>query len=329
MSSHPENPYAFGKSKFIANLILDGKNNNEVREYYTSSGLESKLGKLKNELIHNVRADLKHRGMLDEYGFPPKKETPTLPSEPQPIPKEPPPSPTPHVEATPEEKEEVEKTPKPAPPSEPHEFRLRPDWDMLTPEMIDHVVDPELRARILNYKTDVAKLREKIKPEYATRGEIDLLRNDVSTKVGGLEEKINTLISKLDAPPKKTPQKRPPPKKPDPEGEDEEEVEEESDPEEAEAAEVFKRVPKLVETVNALEAEQQESQEGDDDLLEVEGVVVIRKHIGFTAKSVMWYEIDRSSGFQGNLADYVNSCISDAHKGRNIELAVTEKRMIK
>jgi hypothetical protein len=43
----------------------------------------------------------------------------------------------------------------------------------------------------------------------------------------------------------------------------------------------------------------------------------------------MYYEIDRAGGFQGNLADYVNSCIEDAHKGRDIGLAVVERKMIK
>ena len=32
MSSHPENPVARGKGKLVANLMLDGKNNDEIRE---------------------------------------------------------------------------------------------------------------------------------------------------------------------------------------------------------------------------------------------------------------------------------------------------------
>ena len=45
--------------------------------------------------------------------------------------------------------------------------------------------------------------------------------------------------------------------------------------------------------------------------------------------SIMYYEVDRAGGFQGNLADYVNSCIEDAHKGRDIGLAVVERKMIR
>ena len=136
---------------------------------------------------------------------------------------------------------------------------MHPDWDVLTPETINHIVDPVLRAKILNYKTEVAKVKQMHKPEYATQGEIDLLRNDFATRIGGIEESINRFITKFDDP---------------------EEEEEEATPP--------KKPLRLATAVNRLEAvEQETTQEGsDDDLIEVEGVVIIRKHIGFTAKSV-------------------------------------------
>jgi hypothetical protein len=156
------------------------------------------------------------------------------------------------------------------------------------------------------------------KPEYATQGEIDLLRNDFATRIGGIEESINRLITKFD----------------DSESSEEEEQEpEESDPEEEEEEATPPKKPlRLATAVNRLEVAEQETEQesgGDDDLIEVEGLVVIRKHIGFTAKSVMYYEIDKAGGFGGNLADYVNSCIEDAHKGRDIQLAVIEKKVIR
>ena len=309
MSSHPENPFARGKSKLVANLMLDGKKNDEIRGFWKENGFEEKLGVLNKELLHSVRSGLRSKGLIDEFGYPIKKDESTH-SEAQQT------GPAPSLG---DERAKVDSSSSPnesAPRDEVHEFQLHPDWDVLTPEIINHIVDPVLRAKILNYKTEVAKVKQTLKPEYATQGEIDLLRNDFATRIGGIEESINRFITRFDDP------------KP------EEEEENEADPEEEEAEEEApppKRPLRLATAVNRLEAEAvpESGQESDDDLIEVEGVVIIRKHIGFTAKSVMYYEIDKASGFQGNLADYVNSCVEDAHKGRDIQLAVVERKMIR
>ena len=305
MSSHPENPITRGKGKLIANLMLDGRNNDEIREFYKTNGLEEKMGELRSALLHSVRYDLKARGLIDEFGHPIKKVE-TAQSE------LPPSSPTPGPGASQGEEANSSSHPALAPREE---FQRHPDWDTLTLEQIGHIADPALRIRIMNYKTEISKVRQELRPEYATRGEIDLLRNEVSGRFGGIEESINRLISKFD----------------DPEP-SEEEGEAEFEEEEQEVAPTRKPI-KLATAVNRLEAAEQEEapQEGggDDDLIEVESGVIIRKHIGFTAKSVMYYEIDRAGGFGGNLADYVNSCIEDAHKGRDIQLAVVERKMIR
>jgi hypothetical protein len=265
---------ARGKSKLIANLILDNKTNDEIRDYWVVNGLGERVGDLRNELIHNTRSELKHRGLLDDLGIPLKKVDSVLS-------KESPPSPAPNPDqgslgegggkALPESApiNEVHEF-QPAPRGEVHEFQLHPDWDVLTPETINHIVDPVLRARILNYKAEVAKVKQTLKPEYATQGEIDLLRNDFATRIGGIEESINRFITKFDDP-------------------EEGQEPEESDPEEEEEEATPPKKPlRLATAVNRLEAvEQETTQEGsDDDLIEVEGVVIIRKHIGFTAKSV-------------------------------------------
>lgn len=309
MSSHPENPFARGKSKLVANLMLDGKKNDEIRGFWKDNGFEEKLGVLNKELLHGVRSALKSKGLIDEFGFPTKKEESTSSGTPQT-------NPAPSVGAELGGGGSSNLSPESAPRDEVHEFQLHPDWDVLTPETINHIVDPVLRAKILNYKTEVAKVKQTLKPEYATQGEIDLLRNEVSGKMGDIQETLNTLISKLNDPE--------PPEESDPEEPEEEPEDETPSP---------KKPLRLTTAVNRLEAEQETepSQDGggDDDLIEVEGVVIIRKHVGFTAKSVMYYEIDKAGGFQGNLADYVNSCIEDAHKGRDIGLAVVERKMIR
>ena len=306
MSFHADNPFKRGKQKLVTNLILDNKTNDEIRDYWVVNGLGERVGDLRNELIHNTRSELKRRGLLDDLGIPLKKVDSVLSKESLP-------SPAPNPDQGSLGEGGGKALPESAPINEVHEFQLHPDWDVLTPETINHIVDPVLRAKILNYKTEVAKVKQMHKPEYATQGEIDLLRNDFATRIGGIEESINRLITKFD--------------------DSESSEEEESDPEEEEEEATPPKKPlRLATAVNRLEVAEQETEQesgGDDDLIEVEGLVVIRKHIGFTAKSVMYYEIDKAGGFGGNLADYVNSCIEDAHKGRDIQLAVIEKKVIR
>ena len=74
MSFHPENPFTRGKSKLVANLMLDGRKNDEIREFWEKNGFETKLGGLHKELLHDVRATLRAKGLIDEYGNPIKKE---------------------------------------------------------------------------------------------------------------------------------------------------------------------------------------------------------------------------------------------------------------
>ena len=242
--------------------MLDGKKNDEIRGFCKENGFEAKLGVLTKELLHSVRVGLRSKGLIDEFGYPIKKDefTHSETHQSSPAPSQSSPAPT-------------QSSPAPsqsAPRDEVHEFQVHPDWDVLTPETINHIVDPVLRAKILNYKTEVAKVKQMHKPEYATQGEIDLLRNDFATRIGGIEESINRFITKFDDP-------------------EEGQEPEESDPEEEEEEATPPKKPlRLATAVNRLEAvEQETTQEGsDDDLIEVEGVVIIRKHIGFTAKSV-------------------------------------------
>jgi len=264
MSSHPENPFARGKSKLVANLMLDGKKNDEIRGFWKENGFEDKLGVLTKELLHSVRVGLRSKGLIDEFGYPIKKDesthsethqtgpAPSLGDERAKVGS----SSSPNESAPRDEVHEFQ----PAPRGEVHEFQLHPDWDVLTPETINHIVDPVLRARILNYKAEVAKVKQTLKPEYATQGEIDLLRNDFATRIGGIEESINRFITKFDDP-------------------EEGQEPEESDPEEEEEEATPPKKPlRLATAVNRLEvAEQETTQEGsDDDLIEVEGVVIIR-----------------------------------------------------
>jgi hypothetical protein len=308
MSFHADNPFKRGKQKLIANLILDDKTNDEIRDYWVVNELGARVGDLRNELLHNTRSELKKRGLLDDLGFPIKKVEPISPKEGTPSP-----APSPAQESLGEE--EGETVPPAVPIEEVRDFQRHAEWDLLTLDQIGHIVDPSLRARILNYKTEINKVKQELKPEYATRGEIDLLRNEVSGRMGDIQETLNTLLSKLD----------------DPNSPEEEEGEPEEEEEEEPEVEVKKLPPQLVSAVNRLDAEQESDpqESSGDDIIEVEGMLVARKNIGLTAKSLMLYDLVRNQGFKGNLADFVNSCISDAFKGRSIELAVIDKKVIR
>lgn len=287
------NPYSKGKSRIVAELVLQGKTNEEILQYISDNDLAKRYppnGVTKRD-IWMVRGDLRKNGVVDADGFPVKKEV-ALPQQ-----------------APPQQQESAPLgvAQEPTPPA----FIRVPQWDKLTVEEVQHIADPEMRAKILNYKTDQEKYRQTFKPEYVTRGEVDLLRGEVSTRMGGVEEKINRLLELAQ-----------PIQEEEPEEPEEVEEEEEASP---------RKPPRVQLAVNRLQSEEaaEDTEPGDDDLIEVQTGVIIKKNIGFTAKSVMYYEIDRAGGFGGNLADYVNSCIEDAHKGRDIQLAVVEKRFVR
>ncbi len=61
-----------------------------------------------------------------------------------------------------------------------------------------------------------------------------------------------------------------------------------------------------------------------ESVIELEGSIISRKTVGFTPKSLMLYDLTRKKGFRGNFADFVNSCISSALKGRKFKLTVEE-----
>jgi len=72
-----------------------------------------------------------------------------------------------------------------------------------------------------------------------------------------------------------------------------------------------------LETENPLEASKA-------SVIELEGSIISRKTVGFTPKSLMLFDLTRKKGFRGNFADFVNSCITSALKGRKFKLTVEE-----
>lgn len=321
-----KNPYKRGKSRLLADLMMKGWTNDQILSYVGQNGLSAPGGRYRNGIdmkdLWNVRSDLKRAGMVDSDGFPPSKasgDSAAAPGNDSLLPIYPIEG-TPGSDGkTPEQRTADASAPRGGSPQTQGGVG-RPEWDLLTAEQIDRIPDPGLKMMILNYKTDREKLRQTLKPEYATRGEIDLFRGEVSTRMSGVEEKINRLLE-LAVPVDPVPEVA------------EEETEEVEDPEPEEEEPVAPSRPQVLRTaVNRMEAEAATDTEpvaGDDDLVEMKAGIIAKKNVGFTAKSLMLYDIMKSQGFEGNLADFVNTCISDAFKGRSIELAVIDKKVIR
>lgn len=69
-------------------------------------------------------------------------------------------------------------------------------------------------------------------------------------------------------------------------------------------------------------------QEETDDIVEMPGRIIAKRTVGFTPKSLMLFDLTVSEGFKGTFADFVNTCIGDAFRGRGIELAVIDRKVI-
>jgi len=295
--------------------MMEGKTYKEIVDYYLNMGLDRKYGSLNKEYLYSIRSDLKKAKLLNEQGLPIKTQTA-------------PPSESVQTPPTAQTKEE-EKPPSTQISEENKEglqtINRRPDWDMLSIEQVNSIGDLKTRAEILNYKTEIEKLKQEIAPEFATRGEIDQLRVDIGTQVGEINETLNKLLSKFE----KTDEN----KKEETEDNGEEE-EGEDDEEEGVVEEAI--TPEVVTVKNPLagQVETPKTKTGEG-LIEVEKGVIVTKLIGLTSKALMWFELDKAGGilpngepFPGNLADYVNTCIEDVHAMRGIELQATQRRKI-
>lgn len=301
--NRPVNPYKRGKSKVIGSLILEERTDEQVLDFIRTNKLDENFSvPVSMDNIHDVRAGLRRSGLINSEGriivkAPKDINLPGLESISE--------KNSGGLDKNTKQSGSTEKEP---PANQPPIFTRRPDWDLLTPEMIEKIPDPKLKMDILNYKTDVIKQKQEFKPEFATREQFD----SVAGRLGGIEEKINQLLNRKN--------------EPDPE----EDEEEEEEPEEEETEEVEAVTPnkksKISTKVNPLA---EDTTQGEDEVMEVEGNVISKKMIGFTAKSLMLFDIARKQGFPGNIADFVNACVSDAYKGRNIELAIVDKKVIR
>lgn len=289
-----KHPFKKGKSKLIAPLILEGKTNNDIYDFIKENRLDEQFSKpITKRTITNIRWKMKSDGFLGEDGFP-VNEDDTMSKSSQikdengysfDDPK--------YSDQFRKDEDDPNEDSKP-----PLLAQRRPDWDLLSVEQVNKIVDPQTRQRILDYKTFWEQAKSEVNPDYATREQFDSFKTDMQERLSNLEESLSDTIvetlNKLKA----------------------------NNPTEAEVAVADDIVevsdPSIdLETENPLD-------DAVDSVIELEGSIISRKTVGFTPKSLMLYDLTRKKGFRGNFADFVNSCISSALKGRKFKLTVEE-----
>ncbi len=183
----------------------------------------------------------------------------------------------------------------------------RPEWDLLTVDQVNDIKDPALRTLILEYRSYREKIKQEMTPDYATKEQFDGFKSEIQENLMGLDGRLNELKESISETIVETFNKMQVEKPNNPEVAlaDTEEIAEVSDP----TIDLDTETP--LEDVAA-------------SVIELEGSIISRKTVGFTPKSLMLYDLTRKKGFRGNFADFVNSCISSALKGRNFKLTVVE-----
>ena len=128
---HKENPYDKGKRVIIADLILDGLDNDEIRDRWVTDKYTESFGSdITRNDIYDARTRLKAMGLLDPITGRPKAEKKDA------------------VVLSPVTLPETKVT------EESHSVFNHPDWDKLSFAEIDAILDPTLKTRILDYRSD-------------------------------------------------------------------------------------------------------------------------------------------------------------------------------
>ena len=292
-----KNPYKKGKSKLIAPFILDGKTNDEILDFIKSNKLGERFGSpITKRTIVNIRWQMKSRGLLGEDGFPIVEDNS-------------------QSKSNSEEKESgysfddpeyserfsgLEDDPK-EDSRQPLSAQRRPDWDLLSIEQVNEIADPQMRQKILNYKTFWEQAKSEATPDYATKEQFDTFRTEIQENLqGGLKELKETLSETIVETFNKMQADNP------------------TNPEVEVAGVDDVILPSMdLEIENPLEA-------AADSVIELAGSIISQKKIGFTSKSLLLFDLVRKKGFKGNLADFVNSSITSAMRGRKFKLVVEE-----
>jgi len=296
-----KNPYKKGKSKLITPFMLEGKTNDEIYEFIKENKLDERFtSPITKRTIINIRWQMKSEGHLGKDGFPITQEEPESKSTSIR-------GPNGYSFDDPEHSEKFrtdEDDPK-EDSRQPLLAQRRPDWDLLSIEQVNEIADPQIRQKILNYKTFWEQAKQEATPDYATKEQFDTFRTEIQENLqGGLNELKETLSETIVETFDKMQADNPAPTPMNPE---------------VEVAGVDDVIlPSMdLEIENPLEA-------AADSVIELAGSIISQKKIGFTSKSLLLFDLVRKKGFKGNLADFVNSSITSAMRGRKFKLVVEE-----
>jgi len=298
-----ENPYKKGKSKLIAGLMLEGWNNEKIYNHISQNKLDERFSSpITMEMIYKVRTKFNQSGLTDRLMeraqrkvLEEKKEFQEESLEPH----------FSRVSYDSQQQKDVadieEKTSGRFPP------KGRPEWDLLTMEQINSIEDPQLRTTILEHRSYREKIKQEVTSDYATSEQFDGFKKEIQSNLLDIDGRLNDLKESISETIVETfnKMKASNPQNPETTLADLDDVAEFTDP------------SMDLETENPLEAT-------TDSVIELEGSIISRKTVGFTPKSLMLYDLTRKKGFRGNFADFVNSCISSAMKGRKFKLTVEE-----
>jgi hypothetical protein len=292
MSEPISNPYKKGKSKLIADLMLEGWSNDKIYNHIHDHKLDERFNNpVSMDNIYQVRTRFKQKGIMEKMKERQERQEPqvvTPSEEPLEIPEG-----RFAIDVYAERKRERELAGNEGKVLEQYPPAGRPEWNLLTIEQVNDIEDPALRTKILEYKSYREKIKQEVTPDYATREQFDLFKKEVQGGLSDLKESISaTIVETLNKLKKDNP------------GPEVALVEEPIDP--------------------ALNLETENLLDDAESVIELKGNIISRKSIGFTSKSLLLFDLVRKKGFKGNLADFVNSSISSAMKGRNFKLVVEE-----
>jgi len=169
------NPYKKGKSKLIADLMLEEWSNEKIYNHITDNKLDERFSHpVTMDNIYQVRTRFNQKGITDKMKELKEEQERTV--------------------VTPEE--ELRKTPEDdGSPRVLYDSKLqgevvdsnekiigkyppvgRPEWDLLTTDQINKIEDPKTRTLILDYRSYREKIKQEITPDYATSARISFHR---------------------------------------------------------------------------------------------------------------------------------------------------------
>ena len=302
MSEPIENPYKKGKSKLIASFMLEDWSNDKIFNHIHDNKLDQQFSNpVVMENIYQVRTKFNQLGLTDKMRE--LKEGAVVKDESE-LPETPEDDGSPvvlydsklHGEVADPDGKNIGKYPPVG----------RPEWDLLTTDQINDIKDPQLRTLILEYRSYREKIKQEVTPEYATSEQFDNFKTELQNNLQDFDGRLNDLKESISDTIVETFNKM-----------------QANNPSPEIAIADLEEIADV--TLPSMDLETENPLEGSmDSVIELDDAIISKKTVGFTPKSLMLFSLTRKKGFRGNFADFVNSCIDSALKGRNFKLTLVE-----